>query len=67
MEIYKIVKSGEKVFVKVLCYNNRVWCGHQWLYGLVRKGDYPTDNEAYATDFETVKAANKWIKEHMPS
>lgn len=67
MEIYKVVKSGKKVFIKILCYNNNVWCGKQWFYGLVCVGSYPTDNEAYATDFETVKAAKQWIKEHTPS
>lgn len=61
MKPFKVIKSGKKVFIQVLCYNNRQWCESMWFYGYVRKGDYPTDIEKYATDFETVEAANEWI------
>lgn len=66
IELYKIAKAGEKVYVRTLWFNAAVWNGHQWLYGYVTD-TYPTDREANAKDFGTVKAAKKWIKEHMPS
>ncbi len=66
LDIYKITKIGKKVHIRTLCYNNRVWNGHQWLYGYVTD-NYPSEHEAHAKDFGTVKEARKWIKEHIPS
>jgi len=66
MELYKITKAGKKVYVRTLWFNSSVWNGHQWLYGYVTN-HYPSDREAHAKDFGTVKAAKQWIKEHMPS
>lgn len=66
MNLFKIVRSGEKVFVQMLTYNPRVWCNKQWFYGYVRDNEYPTEHEKYATDFKTVEAAEQWIKENEP-
>jgi len=66
MDLYKIAKSGKKVYIRTLYYNNRVWNGHQWLYGYVTD-TYPSEHESHAKDFGTVKEARKWIKEHTPS
>lgn len=66
MNLFKIIRSGEKVFIKMLTYNPRVWCNKQWFYGYVMDGAYPTENEKYATDFKTVEAAEQWIKDNEP-
>jgi uncharacterized pyridoxamine 5'-phosphate oxidase family protein len=67
MDLFKITKSGKKVYVRILSYNERVWSGSQWDYRFVRIGGYPINDEKYATDFKTVEAAEQWIKEHQPS
>lgn len=67
MEFFKIVQSGSKVFIKMLCHNDRIWSERQWDYSWVRTGTYPTNMEEYATDFKTVAEAEKWIKTNTPS
>lgn len=66
-ELFKIVRSGEKVYVQILVHNERVWSERQWYYNYVRTGTYPTNMEEYATDFKTVKDAEAWIEEHSPT
>lgn len=67
MELFKIVQSGNKVFIKMLTHNDRIWSERQWGYSWVRTGTYPTNMEEYATDFKTLEVAQKWIKEHSPA
>lgn len=67
MDLFKVVKFGDKVIVKMLVNNERVWSERQWYYNYVRKGEYPTNMEQYATDFKTVEAAEEWIKENLPT
>jgi uncharacterized membrane protein len=67
MDLFKVVTFGNKVFIKMLGYNERVWSERQWDYSFVRIGTYPTNMEQYATDFKTVEAAEQWIKENLPT
>lgn len=62
MEPYKIVTSGNKIFIKVLVYNERQW--YPWHYAFVKIDGYPTKDEYYATDFKNIFAAEEWIKEN---
>jgi hypothetical protein len=66
MDLFKITKSGEKVYVRLLVHNERIHSERQWYYNYVRVGEYPTNDEHYATDFKTVEAAEKWINDHQP-
>jgi hypothetical protein len=66
MELFKVVNLGDKVSVKTLTYNDRVWSGFQWAYSWVRINSSPTNDEKYATDFKTVDLAEAWINEHTP-
>jgi hypothetical protein len=65
MELYKIEIDGDKVLVKALHYNAKLWAGSQWKYYYVHEGGYGTDR-FFATDFKTVELAEAWISEHMP-
>lgn len=67
MDLFKIIDSGNKVFIKILTCNERVWSEHQWAYRYVREAEYPTSDEQYATDFKKVEAAEQWIKENSPN
>lgn len=67
MELFKVVKVRDKVLIKMLTYNERIWSERQWEYSYVRTGNYPTNDTHYATDFKTEEAAQQWIKEHNPA
>jgi len=66
MDLFKITETDGKVYVRMLVHNERVWSERQWYYNYVRIREYPTNDSHYATDFKTVEAAEKWIKEHQP-
>lgn len=66
MDLFKIEKTGDRVLIRILVNNERVWSERQWYYNYVRTGEYPTNMEQYATDFKTVEAAEQWINEHAP-
>lgn len=65
MELFKIVALHDKVIIKILTYNSRVWCERQWAYHYVVENSYPSDYLDHATDFKTVEAAQKWIDERV--
>jgi len=65
MDFYKVLSVGDKVYVKVLTYNNKVWNGHQWAYMYVTE-HYPSENVQHAKNFESMEDAWKWINDHTP-
>lgn len=65
MEPYKITGISDKVYIRVLVYNERQW--YPWHYAFVNVGGYPTSDEKRATDFRNIVAAEQWIKENGPN
>jgi hypothetical protein len=65
MNLFKIVTVQDKVYIKMLVYNSRVWCERQWAYYYVVENSYPSDYEQHATDFKTIEAAQVWIDDRI--
>lgn len=66
MELYKIINEGDKVYIKTLVYNPKVWNGHQWSYMYVTD-NYPEADIYNAKNFGMIENAWKWIKKHEPN
>lgn len=64
IELYKLETIKNKVYIKVLTYNPKVW--YQWSYLFFKDDSYPTSDIKYAKSYSTEAEAMMDVNKYIP-